>query len=423
MMTPTFLPSARISFLTLTLIVSLTLMSTSVCAAPRYKLLHNFSGPDGGSLFSSLLLDGKRNIYGLAAGGGPYNGGTVFELTPSSDGEWAETTLYNFCSQPHCTDGWRPLGGLIFDAGGNLYGPTGFGGSSNLGVVFELTPGSAGWSYKALYESGSSIGWIFDDAGNLYGFGGPGTYHAGAVAELSPAYPDWAYTLLHSFDLRKGHHDGFFPASALIFDAKGNLYDTTEHGGINGDGIVFELTPPPPDPAPKEWSEHILHSFPAFSGDGQQPYSGLVFDSSGNLYGATAGGGTPNSLCPSGCGTIFKLTPGLLGEWKETILHKFVDPWNGAAPVGTLVFDRAGNLYGATAGGGKSQNCNGGCGTVFKMTPDGNGKWNYTVLHRFTGNDGANPQAGLTLDKKGNLYGTTIQGGKGFYGVVYEITP
>jgi uncharacterized repeat protein (TIGR03803 family) len=405
-------------------ILALALASaTTAWAGPKYKVLHNFSGPDGGGLFGGLVLDKKGDLYGNAfGGGGQYNGGVVFELSPSSGGDWTESTLYAFCTQSHyCPDGAGPEGALTFDRSGNLYGSAGFGGSNNLGVVFDLTPGSGGWTYSALYESGSDAGWIFDNAGNLYGFTGPGTYHAGAVAELSPGSDGWTYTALYSFDPQK--KDGYISENALIFDSSGNLYGTAKDGGPLGGGTVFEVSPLKSSLA-GEWTEHILYAFPAFQGDGQQPYAGVVFDRAGNLYGTTESGGTVNQTCPQGCGTIYKLTPDGQGGWKETILHRFPKFEGGFSPLGTLTFDKSGNIYGTTAGGGAGGNtCFGGCGTVFKLTPGQDGKWKYTVLHRFAGPDGAGPEAGLTLDKKGNIYGTTTQGGSGYVGVVFEITP
>jgi hypothetical protein len=280
-------------------------------------------------------------------------------------------------------------------------------------VVFELVHGAKGWSYNILYESASNTPMLLDKAGNLYGAIGAGKYHGGAIAELTPGSPYWTYSTLHSFDLRKGHHDGYDPLGALVLDASGNLYGTTKLG--TDGAIVFELTPKPKTSS-GEWTEHVLHRFPFYL------YAGVIFDRAGNLYGATASGGASNQNCPQGCGTIFELTRSSSGHWKETVLHEFPDFWNGASPLGTLASDRAGNLYGTTAGGGKTQHCLGGCGVVFKMTHAANGKWTYTVLHRFAGPDGANPQAGVTLDKKGNIYGTTVQGGAGGAGVVFEIT-
>jgi hypothetical protein len=295
---------------------------------------------------------------------------------------------------------------------GNLYGGADSGGDG-YGVTFEFSPGSGGWNYNVLYNHGSN-GLVFDPAGNLYGNIGFGAYDYGAAGELSPGSGGWTYTQLYSFSPKT-----YWPENPLIFDQHGNLYGTTYNLGD-----VFMLSPPAPPDTSSEWNFHLLHHLPSFNGDGVSPYAGLVLDASGNLYGATQGGGIVNQQCPPACGIIFKLAPEGHGEWKETILHRFTTFAGGGSPTGTLALDQYGNIYGTTLGGGGSGNvCAGGCGTVFKMTPSANGKWKYMVLHRFKGTDGAGPQAGVTLDSKGNIYGTTYEGGADYYGVVFEITP
>ncbi len=304
-------------------------------ALPKFKVLHNFgSDHDGGGLYSPLVLDSAGNLYGVTAGGGTgcndYGCGTAFELSTSS-GQWEEAILYNFCTQGNgCTDGEDPLGPLVFDSSRNLYGGAGSGGSRGHGVMFELSLGGGGWNDKVLYETASCC-LVLDAAGGLYGITGPGRYNAGVVSEWSPGSDGWTYADLYSFDPQKG--DGFITDNPLIFDQRGNLYGTTLDGGTGGAGNVFQVSPVKRSPT-GEWTEHILHSFPAFNGDGQQPYAGLVFDKSGNLYGATEGGGTVNQTCPQGCGTIYKLTPDGQGGWTETILHRFPTFKGGFSPLG-----------------------------------------------------------------------------------------
>ena len=169
--------------------------------------------------------------------------------------------------------------------------------------------------------------------------------------------------------------------------------------------------------------EQILHAFNSF--DGSQPFNGsLVFDSSGNLYGTTSFG--HNLSCPEGCGTVFELTPGSNGKWTNKVLYGFAGGSDGFQPDGTLVFDKARNLYGVTSHGG-NEACPNGCGTVYKLTPSVGGKWTKTVLHLFSGKDGAFPLGGLSFDRAGNLYGTTWQGGdyqscpQNGCGVVFEL--
>jgi uncharacterized repeat protein (TIGR03803 family) len=172
-------------------------------------------------------------------------------------------------------------------------------------------------------------------------------------------------------------------------------------------------------------TEQVLHAFNYL--DGAEPFTGsLVFDSTGNLYGTTTFGDNPS--CGGGSGTVFELTPGSGGKWTRTVLHSFRGGSDGFSPIGTLIVDAAGNVYGVTSYGGNSS-CPNGCGTVYKLAPDGDGKWTKTVLYQFSGKDGASPISGLTLDPAGNLYGATWQGGK--YqscpqigcGVVFKLTP
>jgi hypothetical protein len=195
------------------------------------------------------------------------------------------------------------------------------------------------------------------------------------------------------------------------------LYGTTLTGGkgVGGDyGTAFELEHMPDG----SWKHHLLHSFPAYPGDGLFADSGLLVDTSGNLYGTTEIGGR---YCGKGsnCGLVFELSPKVGGGWKETILHEFSGIKTGYSPGGPQVFDQAGSLYGIADGG--AGQC--ACGVVYKLTPGARGKWNYSIVHTFTGYDGAYPSGGLTLDEKGNFYGVAHVGGSGGGGVVYEITP
>jgi uncharacterized repeat protein (TIGR03803 family) len=379
-------------------------------AGSNYKILHAFQGkPDGGGVFAGLAIDTAGNLYGKTSGGGAYGYGTVFELI-RSDGRWTESILRSFCAKPQCRNGASGLGGLILDSTGNIYG------TSNT-ATFEMNRKAGGWTFLVLCDCITPS--LFDAGGNLYGIGGPGAHHAGAVAELSPISDGWKETLLYSFcSQRPGCRDGEPPEWNVTLDSAGNLYGTTELGGngypacpgSGGCGVAYQLQ----SLGDGKWQHHVLHRFAAFPLDGQLPYSGVIVDGAGNVYGTTLQGGIG--------GTVYRLSPAQDGRWKETILYNFPNAQtDGGGPVGGLVLDRAGNLYGTTSGGGDA-NCS--CGVVFKLAHGSNGKWTYTVLHRFTGKDGWSPQANLIFDQDyQHLYGTTVEGGPGGYGVVFEITP
>jgi uncharacterized repeat protein (TIGR03803 family) len=211
-------------------------------------------------------------------------------------------------------------------------------------------------------------------------------------------------TILHNFNTG----DGSFPYGGLVADAAGNLYGTTTMGGIYSEGTVFEMIPKPSG----GWAEKVLYSFNSNGIDGTQPYSSLVFDKAGNLYGTTYSGGT------YGVGTVFELTPRSGRSWKETILYNFNSTRDGQAPVASVVFDSAGNLYGTTLKGGLYFH-----GIVFEVTPTAKGQWTETILHDFNSLDGKYPYAGVILDASGNLYGTTRNGGAYDSGTVFEVSP
>ncbi len=396
------------------LVISLAL-APHLWAGSKYKILHAFAGgsKDGGGLFASVAFDQEGNLYGTTSGGGRYRSGTVFELSPNPKGQWLESILHSFCKLPHCTDGALPMSTPAFDSLGNLYGTTPT-------VTFEMSPPAdqgAGWSFRVIYNAGENADLILDRANYLYGTIGAGKYGYGAVTEVFPGPHGWKAKYLYSFCPVNKCPDGDAPTQYLSWDLGGSLYGTTTDGGTGQYhlGVAFKV-----ERTASGWKEHVLHSFPAYQGDGYPPSSGLAVDSHLNLYGTTVRGGS-NGCQGTGCGTVFELTRQQDGSWKENILYHFPTLKDGAGPEGGLAIDQAGNLYG-TAGGGTGPCGGGGCGVVFKMTPNSNGKWTYTVLHRFVGTDGALPVAGPTLDSKGNIYGTTSAGGAFGAGVVYEIT-
>ena len=311
-----------------------------------------------------------------------------------------ESVLYNFCSQPNCSDGGDPMSGLTSDGAGNFYGTTPAGGV-NSGTV----------------------------AGNVY--------------ELSPnGSGGWNETVLHTFT---GGADGDSPSGPVIFDSLGNLYGATLGGGANGYGVVFKLRS-----VGASWTETVLYS-PTKREVGVHPQTGLIMDPAGNLYGATlhnvfelslsGGVWTARIIYPTGISDsiagglamdavgnifgnseskVFKLSPNGTGGWRASVLHKFAGyPIDGGFAQGTPVLDQAGNIYGTTSGGG-----NLGDGTVYEISAKKHGTRTYQILHSFQGgNDGYIPVSGLALDAAGNLYGTTTGGGVGKAGTVYKLAP
>ncbi len=380
--------------------------ASAVLASAGDNVLYSFKndGADGNNPYAELIFDGAGNLYGTTFRGGAHGVGTVFELTPVGDGTWTEKVLHTFIQNG--IDGAGPVGGLIFDHAGNLYGTTSGGGTFLAGTAFELSPAGGGtWTEKILHSFGSDpdgadpqASLVFDAAGNLYGTattGGAGG--AGAVFELSPAGGGtWTESALYSFT----GTDAIQPNSALIFDAAGNLYGTTYTGARTSQhGTVYELMPS----GGGTWTEKLLYSFNGTDGD--TPQAALIFDTAGNLYSTTAGGGAFNQ------GTLFKLTPAGGGNWTESVLHSFGNGTDGARPQAGLVLDAAGNLYSTTKNGGSF-----GGGTVFRFNAQG-----LVLLQNFSGGDGANPLGALILDAGGNLYGTASNGGSASMGVVFEI--
>jgi uncharacterized repeat protein (TIGR03803 family) len=317
-----------------------------------------------------------------------------------------EKVLYSFTGSP---DGSFPFeNSLILDGNGNLYGTTASGGAYGGGTVFELSPkAGGGWKENVLYSfwayNQPSGRLILDSKGNLYGT--TSGLYPGVVFELSPSGAGtWVESDLYEFS---GGSDGGYPNGGVVFDSKGNLYGTTEKGGDYCLGTIFEVSPK----AGGGWAETVLHSFNG--ADGDRPWSDLILDAAGHFYGTTTFGGDYSS------GTVFELAPKTGGGWTETVLHSF-NGTDGSGPLAGVILDQAGNLYGTTEDGGNGTYD----GTAFELMPDGSGHWTPVVLHKFGGEgDGRQPTAKLTLDAKGNLYGTTLGGGLYEKGTVFELAP
>lgn len=331
----------------------------------------------------------------------------------------SEKVLHKFAG---ANDGSVPQAGLIADGTGNLYGTTAAGGGGTgcddgdegCGTVFEITANGKETVLHAFAggcDGAFPVGGVESDLqGNLYGTtqGGGICNNEGGYGTIFKLAPGGTESLLYAF---QGTTDGNGATGDLFLDQQGNVYGTTEFGGNMtacgglGCGVVFEVTP--------TGTETVIHAFQGGT-DGLDPLAGVIMDGSGNLFGTTDGGGGSGN-CSAGCGTVFKIAP----DGTETVLYAFQGGTDGWLPRSNLVSDGAGNLYGTTEGGGAK-----GFGTVFEVTPGGS----ETILYSFqAGSDGELPLAGLARDQNGNLYGTTSYGGSDYCrhsgcGTVFEVT-
>lgn len=383
----------------------------------------------------SLISDSAGNLYGTTTYGGAYSNGTVFMLSPSAHGGWSETVLYSFKGYVNgATDGMAPIGSLTFDAKGNLYGATTGGGPgsrdgfhNSAGTIFKLAKKNGKWEETILwsFENNSVTdgfsplgGLVFDKFGNLYGTtyegGGEGggeqgtcgvIIGCGTVFRLVPtASGPWTEQILYVF---LNLSDGAFPSAGLAIDQDGNLYGTNLP--VSGNGLVFEISN-----SGGGWKETTLYTFTG-GADGGHPGGSLILDQLGNLYGVTLQGGTSTGCSGAPCGTVFQLSPGSSG-WTEKVLYSF-NGADGSTPAGRLDFDSAGNLYGTTFYGGSD-----GDGAVFELSPGSSG-WTESVLWNFTGlTDGSGPSFGVIVGSAGQLYGAVAEGSFVGNGVVFELT-
>jgi uncharacterized repeat protein (TIGR03803 family) len=435
--------SGKLYFIALRLIVVMTILSIlgSRPAAAGQKVLFDFTGYDGSDPVSGLTPDNAGNFYGTTSYGGANGYGCVYELSPALGGGWTETVIYSFDGSVGLNI--NPYGGVIFDKAGNLYG-TSFG--IGVGDVYELSPtNGGGWSERVIYAfqgfNGDADGprgnLVFDKDGNLFGTtqnGGSCNQidGCGAIYELSPgSNGQWTETVLYRF--QDNGKDGVWPIAGLILDAVGNLYGTTFYGGdgkcndgeIKGCGTAFELSPK----SGGGWTETVLHSFQRNGSDGVGPAGALILNQKGNLFGTTEAGGTGGCQAAGGCGTVFELSPQTSGQWIEIIVHNFgllILPGDGTLPDGSLTMDSRGQLYGTTAFGGTGGCKNKpyvGCGTVFRLSAQSGGGWTEKV-HSFR-NDRASaphyPHAWLVFDAVGNIFGTTGVSREN-QGAVFELT-
>ncbi len=344
------------------------------------SVLHTFNGGvDGGLPFATMNVDASGNLFGTAATGGTgtcsYLGttgcGTIFELKKHNS-SYLFNPLYSFLGG---TDGESPLRPMTVGPNGTFYGTTGAGGEGSCSFL-----------------SAPECGVVFNAGPN-------------PTPQRNPLLK-FHESVLYRFT---GGSDGASPFSTVIFDGSGNIYGTTAAGGSHGDGVVFKLTPT----GGGNYTESVIYNF-AGGSDGVNPYDGLVFDNTGNLYGTTANGGGSNA-CQFGCGTVFELSPSG-GGWTERVLYAFQGGSDGANPNAGVAVDAMGNLYGNTWQAGNT-----GGGTIYELTPAGGGNYTFHLLLTIPGGAG-NAINRVTLDSAGNVY-EALQGGGAFgLGQVLKLT-
>jgi hypothetical protein len=403
-------------------LVSIVFLSSWNVLAGTEKVLFNDTQAVGYPLTNGLIFDSAGNLYGSAFYGaseacnyGQGGCGVVFKLSPQKNGSWVYTEIYEFTG---ASDGFHPDTNLVFDAAGNLYGAT-YGtvadasdapaAASSYGTVFKLSPTASGpWNFTLLYtftggNGGSEPNSIaIDSSGKVYGTSlNGGNANQGFVFQLTPTESgSWNETVIHNFT---GCEDGGLPAQ-VKFDSKGNLYGAAWYGGASAcnkpGGVVFQLTQ-----SGGTWQENEIYSFDAGT-DGGYPQT-LAFDSAGNIYGTADIGGKNSD------GLVFKLIKSN-GQWNETDLHSF-DGEYGFEPE-SLALGSGGVVYGTTKYNGQS-----GYGLVYELSPKTGSK--ETIVYQFNYTDGAYPLGSIVLDNSGNIYGGTWQGGSRGDGVIFEVTP
>jgi uncharacterized repeat protein (TIGR03803 family) len=346
--------------LALVVVFAAAVIAVPAAQAQTFSVLHNFTGEGDGALpYAGVTVGPGGVLYGTASAGGNHGHGVAFKLA-NQGSSWTLSPLYEFTGG---SDGADPFGGVVIGPNGALYGTTSYGGAENYGTVFELRPPPTACKAILCY---------------------------------------WSESVLYTFmEVPDGQYPEFVN---LAFDRAGNIYGTTMLGGMYNSGTAFELTP-----SGGGYTESIIHSFGGGS-DGVYPYSGVVLDTAGNVYGTTFGGGTGTG-CRGGCGTVYQLMPS--SGWLENILVDF-DVTNGYTPLGGLIIDASGNLYGTTTAGGQHE-----FGEVFKLAPSGGG-FTYTSLYAF--DQDCDSQSGVTMDAAGNFFGACYEGGAHQDGWIFELT-
>jgi len=428
--------------LTAALAVAAIGFGTHGASAASFTVEHNFcvktNCVDGSQPGSAPVADSTGNYYGTTSAGGKNAKGTIYRMSLTGK-IWKSIVLHSFCLKSGCADGSMPQGGLIIDTMGNLYGMASAGGRNDSGLVYELSPNGKRWDYSVLYAfckktncpdgqhpyfaslsyQGQASGVAYDGTSPLYGTAQTGGANmTGVVFRLMPNKGSWTYTKLYDFCSQTNCADGAMPFSGVVVDGSGNLFGAATLGGLGEDesccGVLFELKP-----HGAGWTYIALHSFCSVMAgsictDGRGPIAAPMIDATGALYGTTGLGGA------SDFGSVYKLVPDG-SKSKLVTLYNFCTQTNcadGGFPwAAPLAMDAAGKLYGTASQGGSADSG----GTVFSLSGAKLNK--YTTLNTFDGKNGAQPLAGLTLDPSGALVGVASTGGKGSQGVFFEVKP
>ena len=419
------------------------LLLSGAAQSANFRVIHTFCAEtnctDGQNPLGSLTVDAQGNIYGVTVYGGAASLGTVYVLKPGHGRKFSLETLYSFCTEDGCPVGQMPTAGVIRDISGNLYGMTSAGGTGDKGVAYKLALQSDGtWTQTVLQTftgpngasplgafayAGEASGAPYDGTSPLYGttISGGTDPNGGTVFALTPDGSNWSFETILNFSAATNSQTGFQPLAAPVVDASGNLFGTTNGGPAHNGGVVFKLVH-----GHSGWTEHLPHIFCTGCNDNTSSPAGLAMDATGNLVGTTGFGG-PSCVFthhgPKRCGGgIFRLTPNGK-KWDYAALYDFCAV-NKACRDGNIetispapVIDASGNIYGTTSDGGRY-----GYGVLFRIRTDGT----YEILHSFCkpGNcgDGGTPD-GLGIDAEGHIYGIAVQGNANNAGTVFEYTP
>ncbi|MBI4915257.1 MAG: hypothetical protein HY825_05365 [Acidobacteria bacterium] len=369
--------------------------ATSVTAwnvpGPSVRILHDFA-PQPSKPVAAVIVGVGDRLFGTTEGGGPFNDGTVFSVDPGGRGL---EVIHDFLAS---TDGSSPVASLLDGGDGFLYGTTTYGGIQDMGTIFRVRPDGQGFAVLHRFQGvpdgrNSRAALVTDGAGVLFGCASyGGWYGSGTVFRVNS--DGSGFSVLRHLS----GSDGRLPLAALFYDGAGKLYGVTSSGGLGG-GAVFALKAD----GSGFW---VLHSFAGGVSDGASPEGPLILDGEGTLYGTTAGGGSGGSM-----GTIFSISTDGTGF---ELLHSFGGSLYGITPRGTLVADGAGGLYGTTSSGGLV-----GAGVVYTLRTDGSG---FSVLHSFDStSEGSTPLSALVFRGAGALFGTASDGGPGGRGALFTM--